>query len=480
MAHDLLKGPLMRNARDMSRYSMVVLLALLGASVSPGHGYAQAPDGGTITLDCAADHQAFHRGQLYIACGARLLVFDLSGPRLVMDREEAAAIEGFHESDDSVWVELAGGTARRVSGGGGDGAPAEALPEPELEPVTEPDETADVPAPVVAPPPVPLAPTEAQRDSPAPSARIIAITEDEVTIDRGRAAGIELGDRFDLSPPRTGGDAHWDDASPTVVGVVDALDDDRARVRIGWREEVAVGEQATPTNAERTRSLMGPPSPPRGFRLSGRLIMGTPVNDLGIQLLAQGSAELRARRYLLARVVLRPTGVSIGQGRDFAAGGAYLQLGFDHRFVGAALGVGVESLAECPFCGDLSEESSWHPGITFPSTFRLGAVDGLMAEVTTLLTTEDGSLEFLAVDALAQMPLASGLWLRFRGSGGGRAPFWHGEAVVRLALRGNGLAGTTLLDIGVGATGNTDSVPRSRETGRRFGPSLVVGLTQQL
>jgi hypothetical protein len=302
------------------------------------------------------------------------------------------------------------------------------------------------------------------------------VRDDEVVIDLGREDGLEPGDRIDLSP--RGQSTGWDRDDFSVIGLVDAVDEGRARVRIRWGESATVGSEVSTSDAARTGSLAAPSAPPRGLRLDAQLVLGTPVDDLGLQVMVHGSVELRLRRYFFARLRLRPAGVSVGKRREVGGGGAYVQLGFDQRYVGAALGVGVESVYIDATFGPMGvvEPARFAPWVTFPTSFRLGATDGLMAEVTTMLSVNDSSLAFVGVEGYLQVPLANGIWLGARGSGGPFMTFWHGEALVRLALRGNGQAGTTTLDVGVGAAG----IRRVESVGRRTGPSIAVGLTHQL
>ncbi|MAQ13644.1 MAG: hypothetical protein CMN30_02490 [Sandaracinus sp.] len=305
------------------------------------------------------------------------------------------------------------------------------------------------------------------------TARVVSVHDDEVIIDVGRDQGLEVGMHIDLTPP-SDDDVEWEEEA--VIGEVDAVEEHRARVRIRWREVASVGTPVAVTPADTTGSLVAPPGPPRSIRLRAGVIAGTPINDLGINLLVNGELELRRGRYFLARVVLRPTGMSIGQGPDFGGGGAYAQLGFDHHLIGAAVGLGVERVWDDGCCGS-GATGQWEPRLTYPTSFRVGAVDGLMAEVTTLLMIEQRELRLLAVHAELQFPMRRNAWLAFRGSGGGAALFWHSEALVKLALRGNGDSGTTRLELGIGAVGTTDQNP-SRSP--RVGPSLVIGVHHQL
>jgi len=114
--------------------------------------------------------------------------------------------------------------------------------------------------------------------------------------------------------------------------------------------------------------------------------------------------------------------------------------------------------------------------MTFPVSFRIGAVDGLMLEVTASLQRDDGKLAFLTVDGMAQLRLTGGVCLQFRGGGGWGSAFWHSELVASIALAGNGGPGTATLQVGVGALGTT----RDASPVDRAGPSAVVGFGYRL
>ena len=203
----------------------------------------------------------------------------------------------------------------------------------------------------------------------------------------------------------------------------------------------------------------------------------TDTRKITVQTLVEGELTYRARRFFMARVRLRPSGISIGKGADFGTAGGYAQVGFDHRLVGAAFGFGLERVFERDWSGGRSA-GSFSPRVAFPTSFRVGAVDGLMVEVTTSLTIDDGELDLLSVDGHAQMPLANGVWLQFRG-GGGITTFWHAEALVKLALQGNGQRGSTTLEVGVGVLG-TASFDRTPSDVDRIGPSLLVGVGHRM
>ncbi len=220
---------------------------------------------------------------------------------------------------------------------------------------------------------------------------------------------------------------------------------------------------------------MAPPEPPRGFRIEASLLLSTPVDDLGLQAVARGRVEFRAGRYFLARFRLLPGGVSIGRGSNFGTAGATAEIGFDHRFVGASAGVGVERLYDR---GDEAwrGDGSWGAQVALPTTFRIGAVDGLMVEATTMLTVRDEQLDFLSFSGRIQVPLINGLWIGAHGAGGPLSALWYSEAYVRVALRGNGFAGTTLLELGAGLMGSTKDTPAPTRTG----PSLSLGVVHTL
>ncbi len=197
----------------------------------PSHGLAQdlpepapveradgleTPEGATVQLDCAIDHQGLFDGRMPQARYFRLLVVDLRGPVLALDEIQDEAIVGFHEADDSFWVELANGSARRLASARTESplaTPAAASPTPTLGPAR---------------------------------GRIVSVYEDQVTVDIGRRAGLEIGHSVDLSA-RSAED--WDASESAVIGVVDAVEDERARVRLRWGESVAADSAAIPTSS---------------------------------------------------------------------------------------------------------------------------------------------------------------------------------------------------------------------------------------
>lgn len=461
----------------MSRTPLVLaLLALAGVA-------AAQP---TTALPCAAEHQVLVGSRLHLACGSRLVVLDLATGRVVADETLDEPIRGLHDAGQQVWVELGEGRAQLAPGGGTPGstpAPVEGA-EPAVESGAVEsgavESGAAVPAPTEAPPTgEPLqSPPESAPSPPAgtvPRGRVLAVEDDEVLIDLGRRDGIDVGQRIDVTP--AGQEGEWLDDESAIVGQVEKVSEDQARVRIRWGQTTEVDAPAVLTESGQIGSLVAPPAPPRGLSVRGALLAGLPIADLGIQALVEGELTYRARRFFMARVRLRPSGLSIGQGADFGTAGGYAQVGFDHRLVGAAFGLGLERVYEPDFSGG-SRAGSFSPKVAFPTSFRVGAVDGLMVEVTTSLTIDGGELDILSVDGAAQMPLANGVWLQFRGGGGIATTFWHAEAMVKLALQGNGQARTTTLEIGIGALGTAwDRTPSDVD---RIGPSLIVGVGHRM
>jgi hypothetical protein len=429
----------------------------------------------TAALPCAAEHQVLVGSRLHLACGPRLVILDLATGRVVADETLDEPIRGLHDAGERVWVELGEGRAQLAPGAGAPSSPVEA-PEPSVESgaaVSAPTEapSAEESAPEESAPeasaPEPIEPVPSPPAGAVPRGRVLAVEDDEVLIDLGRRDGIDVGQRIDVTPADQEG--QWLDDDNAIVGRVEKVSEDRARVRIRWGQTTEEGAPAVLTENGEVGSLVAPPTPPRGLSMRGALLAGLPIDDLGIQALVEGELTYRGGRFFMARARLRPSGLSIGQGADFGSAGGYAQLGFDHRLVGAAFGVGVERVFD-------DDGGSFSPKVAFPTSFRVGAVDGLMLEVTTLLTIDDGELDILSIDGLAQMPLAGGVWLQVRGGGGIATTFWHAEAMVRLALQGNGQSGTTTLEIGVGALGTT----WRRAPGDRLGPSLIVGVGHRM
>jgi len=457
--------------RAMKRTLPILLLAL-GASTAAAQPASALP--------CAADHQVLVGSRLHLACGPRLLILDLASGQVVVDETLEEPIRGLHDAGERVFVELSGGRARLAQPTGTPATESE-----EAAPAVESGAAVAPPTPIPPPPPSPQPPASSEtEEEPLPSppsaavlprGRVVSVEDDEVLIDLGRRDGIDVGQRIDLTPAGQG--SEWLDGENAIVGRVEKVSEDQARVRIRWGQSTDVGAPAVLTESGEVGSRVAPPAPPRGLTMRGALLAGLPISDLGIQALVEGELTYRARRFFMARVRLRPTGVSIGQGADFGTAGGYAQIGFDHRLVGAAFGLGLERVFESEWTGS-GRTGSFAPRVAFPTSFRVGAVDGLMVEVTTSLTIDDGELDILSVDGSAQMPLANGAWLQFRGGGGLATSFWHAEAVVKLALQGNGESGTTTLEVGVGALGTTSG--RTPEGLDRIGPSLIVGVGHRM
>lgn len=466
----------------MEGMKRALLSAVVLALASPA--FAQS-----TTLPCAADHQVLIGPRLHLACGARLVVLDLASGELVSDETLDEPIQGLHGAGDRVFVELSGGRARLVRAGAPPAAATAAATEPQtesgaaIEAASEPPPTSAAEEP--APEPERLEPVPSPPDvATLPRGRVLAIEDDEVLIDLGRRDGIDVGQRIDVTP--AGQESGWLDDESAIVGQVEKVSEDQARVRIRWGQTTEVDAPAVVTESGQLGSRVAPPAPPRGLSMRGALLAGLPIDDLGIQALVEGELTYRARRFFMARVRLRPSGLSIGQGADFGTAGGYAQVGFDHRLVGAAFGVGLERVFE-PERGEwdprtgttrMVGDDSFAPKVAFPTSFRVGAVDGLMVEVTTSLTIDEGELDILSVDGIAQVPLANGVWLQARGGGGIATSFWHAEAMVKLALQGNGQSGTTTLEVGVGALGTTyDRTPNEVD---RIGPSILVGVGHRM
>src|SRR5690606_32641515 len=143
-------------------------------------------------------------------------------------------------------------------------------------------------------------------------------------------------------------------------------------------------------------------------------------------------------------VEFAPLALAGATGEDtLFSGGGYVFGAVDHQVYSAGVGVGVNTVNDTDF------QSEAGSGLTIVQLLRIGAVDGmhLSSRVEAVVFRDEVLFSFLRLQG--QVGVADSAWLIVRG-GGGSMGYGFGEVVVRSLLWGNGHAGSTFMELGLG------------------------------
>jgi hypothetical protein len=119
-------------------------------------------------------------------------------------------------------------------------------------------------------------------------------------------------------------------------------------------------------------------------------------------------------------------------------------VGYDDRLFEVGLGAGILTVND-----PASSTREPGPGISIIQLARLGAHDGFSFEVRNSFVAFEGQFMHGNTRVQVQIPLLHRAWLILRG-GGGRVGHGHGDAGLRLLLRGNGGPGSLFFPPAVG------------------------------
>jgi hypothetical protein len=286
---------------------------------------------------------------------------------------------------------------------------------------------------------------EAATSGPKTFGRVLRQQGAEVTIDLGAADGVNVGQQMlFLDPTRPVSTPGW--YTVLAVGVVSAVKEHGASVRMGLDEVVPTGAFAQRTNLQPSAAVVAPPRP-LGWAVRGALRPFVAVNGVGGGALAELALDLRLKAPFHFSVNISPMGFGAQKGHGVGSFTGYALVGYDTRYGELGLGIGAQTI-------NYVTAQKPGTGTVFPLFARIGAVDGLhlSARADLTLIYREYVLGSLRLDARA--PVAQGMWLD-ASVGFGKAGYTLAELSLRRLLHGNGHAGSTFLNLGAGMSGLT-------------------------
>jgi hypothetical protein len=418
-----------------------VTSAQLGQAASGVEAFVRAQ----AELGCDYRSHVVTANQVLVACGAGgvVLLVPAGSSYSVAERRPAGggAVVDFFEQGGAVWAHVVEDRAIQVAAGHivGRGAAAE-VPAAQVTPAAMGRPlAAPVQASLPQPQLVPVGPL---------SGRVVSVRARTVTINLGRENGLKVGDRIAFFEEAPTDSESLDSAEKTaVVGLVVDAASAASTVRVGFGEDVSVEALAAVTGSPVTASRI---SPPRAFdlwELSALIRPGLSLGDAGGFVEAELEAGYRARNWAFGAVVA-PVGFGGARGHDMIAfGAAHVYGAYDGQAFAAGIGLGVTGV------NDTAGTAAGGTGLSVHEMLRIGAVDGLNVTVRTSLAIFRSEIHFANLDIQGQVSVATDAWLLLRG-GGGVVGYGYGEVAVRALTSGNGDAGSTFIEVGLGGSGS--------------------------
>ena len=319
------------------------------------------------------------------------------------------------------------------------------------------------------------APTDATAELPEPVvAHISAVHGAHVTIDVGTDRRVHEGQLVEVALAQPPEDA------PTVrmVGRVIGVAQHHAEVELGFGEIAHVGDVVTPTQQALTRVLTDP-TPHRSY-VSLAFGARAWIDAAGIGTLDEASLTYRADIPFALRMRLFPfAALHVGQTSDQPAqvtavvAGGSIDAMFDDRYFAIGVGIGFGSFVSSRIVRaspTIMPNDDQRVGFLLAPSVRIGSVDGLhvAAQFSALSVVDE--FRFGGFDVSGQVPIVPGLWLSARGG------YWIsgmglGDLGLRIAVDGNGAAGTLFITPTIGIAGMDTGIH-----GFRAGPTIGVGL----
>jgi hypothetical protein len=296
------------------------------------------------------------------------------------------------------------------------------------------------PAAPASPPPAPASPASPASPPPAPAAKpiregaVLDVRERDVVIDLGQDDGLEVGrsvELFERARVDLGLGEMADTERGNVVGRVTLASKARASVRLGMHERAAVGYRARAASVSPSANRSFPPRFPAHFEVEGTA-KGFLGKDFGF--LFEGGASYRFDVPLRLRARFDPVIVT----RDFTGVVPQGLVGYDGRLVEIAVGAGWAS-KRLYQDGDV---------LILPVHLRVGAVDGVMAELTNTFSAKEKIVEFASVRLAGYAPIAENLWFTSRLVVSD--PLTSFDAGLRFLTLGSGGAGSLFLAPNIG------------------------------
>lgn len=321
----------------------------------------------------------------------------------------------------------------------------------------------------------PTAAVAAPRSTPPAEGRALEQSDHQVLIDIGTEDGLKKGQRiqFVMRAPAAFGLGEEDRV--LAIGVVDAIQADRAVVRVGPNEHIPKGARAIATGQAPTANNIAPPRVGGvwDLRLSARPFLS--VGNSGGGIFTDFELTRRFEQPLYARVFASPLAFATGENDPNAVGVIGATAGADFALIGLGIGVGAA------FGSRLDA-----PNLSVHQEIRLGAIDGFHLRVHNAFRVGSEATEHLITDLQGAIPVADGLALTGQ-LGAGDVMGGYLDLGMRIRLQGNGGPGTisvtpsfgiaTVGKVAIGLDPNDSSVLLDADY---TGPSVALRLDWRL
>jgi hypothetical protein len=392
-----------------------------------------------------------HRSH-YAACGSAIWIGVLGGDgrlHVVEARQAGAAVRSLFVRDDAVWVEQADQVA----------LPLARLP--------------------VLQPPAAEGSDRAGID-PGLIGHVVEVHDDQVTIDLGKQHGLQVNDHIELyEMSRPDGDIDLDAANQLhLVARVSVVANERSRLTLGMGEVAKVGMAAHYSEAALSANNSSPPRTPGLLVLEAGLRPFLPIERVGVGLLSELAITYFAEFPLYLRAELRPFGGRIGSGSDSGVFGTFGEVGYDHTYLGIGVGAGALYYQK-EFDDGSARRADGAIALGALLHVRIGARDGVNAQLTTAFALRDDRWNFGFFDLTGQTSVGNRSWLTGGIGGGPGAGFLYVELGLRLLVSGNGQAGSLFIRPSVGLAG-IDRRLRDREIDLDIGPMVGLHIESRL
>jgi hypothetical protein len=368
---------------------------------------------------------------------------------LVATQDLGGDVIGLFHRDDSIWAEISRLEARPVlpSGSGAPSATTGAAALPDVPTVEEPDEP-----PAIVKPPVKKVAGKAgvweqdpEPETPAEGV-VVELGLGDVVVNLGRADGLEHGDRVELTAVTSEkvGSESAKRRHVVAVGVVTAVSERFARVRLGINERVPLGATATPVSAKETNRRLTPPRPAGLWEVEFMARPFLALGEFGGGFLLDAAVGYRFESDLHVELAFRPFGWGAGEGKpSITPVTSFAKVSYDRELFEVGLGFGLQTVNITGFGAEAGT------GTLFSQGARIGARDGLHFDARSDVVLFHSRFEFTGFVGSGQIPVGQTSWLILEG-GGGSSGYGYGEIGVRVLLRGNGDRGSVFFNGSVG------------------------------
>lgn len=287
-----------------------------------------------------------------------------------------------------------------------------------------------------------------------------------VIVDLGSQQGVKEGAHITFmnehSVQLAGGDSGIVKHSTIAVGIVTAVSEQHAEVRLGINERVPVSSIARISTDRATHNKWLPPRIDDVWEIAFTLRPFLALDALGGGTLSDASIGYRSHDHWHVMAILEPLAGAASNKRNIAAVAGTVFAGFDTRFFEVGMGAGWSTLntdTSYTFHADGSTTShDTKSGFALAQLARLGAEDGVHLMVRNQFILYRSAFHYGGSVVQAQLPLWHSAWIFGRG-GGGVAGYAYGEVGLRVLVRGNGDRNSWFLRASIGGAGVSRDIP---------------------